>query len=103
MMSTDPLNDDRNFVVSYYLADDQISVYERRLRNSGFQSQLFFGKREIFKPDQERFVSRKPDIYTKEDFWIGNTLKLEGYTFELLDADDYCMRYMELNCHEVIS
>ncbi|KAL0281144.1 UNVERIFIED_CONTAM: hypothetical protein PYX00_002220 [Menopon gallinae] len=100
MLSHEPVNDIRNFIISYYLSVDQVSVYERASRNSGFASQLFCSKREIFKPGQEMFVPKKPDIFLKDDFWIGNVLKLEGFRFLLTGADDYCFRYMELNCSE---
>lgn len=35
MISIEQCNQDRIFVISYYLTDDQISIYERAARNSG--------------------------------------------------------------------
>ena len=35
MVTTDPVDRDRVFVISFYLCDDSISVFERPQRNSG--------------------------------------------------------------------
>lgn len=35
MVTTDPVNRDRVFVISFYLSDDSIGVFERPERNSG--------------------------------------------------------------------
>ncbi|KAK6633223.1 hypothetical protein RUM44_003824 [Polyplax serrata] len=100
MISIEQCNQDRIFVISYYLTDDQISIYERAARNSGYASRSFYSKREIFKPDQERFVSVKPETFQKSDLWVGNIVKFEGFSFKIINADEYCLRYMELHNQE---
>lgn len=37
MISKIKENNDRFFVITYYLSDDTVSVYELQIRNSGFQ------------------------------------------------------------------
>lgn len=49
-------------------------------------------------PNQEIFVSRKPDYYKSEDFYIGARLNLNNFIFEMISADIYALRYMELHC-----
>ena len=52
-------------------------------------------------PNQEIFVSKKPDYYKPEDFYIGARLNLNGFIFEITSADVYALRYMELHCDKV--
>ena len=49
-------------------------------------------------PNQEVFVSKKPDYYKPEDFYIGARPNLNGFIFEITSADVYALRYMELHC-----
>lgn len=35
MVTSDPVDRDRAFIISFYLCDDSISVFERPQRNSG--------------------------------------------------------------------
>jgi hypothetical protein len=37
IITKDPIQAQRRFVISYYLADDTISIYEPPMRNSGTQ------------------------------------------------------------------
>lgn len=52
-------------------------------------------------PNQEIFVSKKPDYYKPEDFYIGARLNLNDFIFEMISADIYALRYMELHCDKV--
>lgn len=52
-------------------------------------------------PNQEIFVSKKPDYYKSEDFYIGARLNLNNFIFEMISADIYALRYMELHCDKV--
>lgn len=101
MISNDSLNTSRDFIVSFYLMDDTTSVFEVAKKNHGFDHRMFIGRKEAFKPVADYLVSRKPSTYAKEDFWVGNILDIDGFKFELIQADEYCLRYMEVNSQEV--
>lgn len=101
MISDDALNTSRDFIVSFYLMDDTTSVFEVAKKNYGFEHRMFIGRKEAFKPVSDYFISRKPSTYSKEDFWVGNILDIDGFKFELTEADEYCLRYMEVNSQEV--
>ncbi|XP_066140061.1 EF-hand domain-containing family member C2-like [Euwallacea fornicatus] len=98
MISTISENCSRCFVISYFLVDDTISVFEIGQRNSGFNTSTFAAKKQVKLPDQESSSSTPPLYYTPQHMFIGATLIINEFKFVLVDADEYAMRYMELNC-----
>ncbi|XP_076749581.1 EF-hand domain-containing family member C2 [Xylocopa sonorina] len=98
MISDIPENQDRQFIVRVFLMDDTISIFELARRNSGFRRCLFQKRMPVMLPNQEIFVSKKPDYYQPKDFYIGARLNLNDFIFEITSADVYALRYMELHC-----
>nr|XP_055099423.1 EF-hand domain-containing family member C2-like [Symphalangus syndactylus] len=88
---------DRRFVVSYYLSDDTISVFEPMQRNSGIAGRMFLKRSRVKKPGQEVFKSELSEYIKAEDLYIGVTVNVNGYLFHLLNADEYTLNYMEQN------
>ncbi|KAJ8961102.1 hypothetical protein NQ318_008778 [Aromia moschata] len=97
MRSKIPENCDRIFVISYYLADDTISVFEIARNNSGFKTSMFLRRGSVQLPGQKVFTSKPPLCYTPQHMFVGAMLIITGYEFILIDADEYALRYMELN------
>ena len=77
-----PPNDERRFVVTLYLVDNTVSVYEPPVRNSGIVGGKFLERtlEPVRKPD-----SRAP--YTARDFYVGNSLTIHSHCFTLLTTD----------------
>ncbi|CAG2060773.1 unnamed protein product [Timema podura] len=101
MLGGNPADQSRHFIISYYLSDDTIAVFEQPQANTGFHCGPFISRSKIFRPNQDLFGSEAPECYNHEDFYIGNTLELHRFRFRLVDADEYALRYMELNSQEV--
>lgn len=68
---------------------------------TGFRRCPFQKRMPVMLPNQEIFVSKKPDYYKPEDFYIGARLNLNDFIFEITTADVYALRYMELHCDKV--
>ncbi|CAH1368316.1 hypothetical protein MTP99_009686 [Tenebrio molitor] len=100
MISKIPENCTRQFVISYYLADDTIAVFEHGVRNSGFDTKQFFARRAVALPGQEVFTSKPPITYTSQDMYVGATLIINSFKFQLINSDEYAFRYMEINEHQ---
>ncbi|XP_017882993.1 EF-hand domain-containing family member C2-like [Ceratina calcarata] len=98
MISNIPENAGRQFIIRAFLMDDTVSIFELGIRNSGFRRCLFQKRMPVMLPNQEIFVSKKPDYYKPEDFYIGARLNLNDFIFEITSADVYALRYMELHC-----
>ncbi|XP_974278.2 EF-hand domain-containing family member C2 [Tribolium castaneum] len=100
MLSKIPENCTRHFVISYYLADDTIAVFERGIRNSGFDTKEFFARRSVALPNQGVYTSKPPITYKSQDMYVGATLIINSFKFVLIDADEYALRYMEIHDHQ---
>ncbi|XP_064220635.1 EF-hand domain-containing family member C2 [Aotus nancymaae] len=88
---------DRIFVISYYLADDTISVFEPIKNNSGVTGRMFLKRSRVKKPGQQVFKRELSEYFKAEEFYIGVTVNVNGYLFRLLNADEYTLKYMEQN------
>lgn len=67
----------------------------------GFIGGEFIKRTQIPKPGQEMYTSEPPEYFGPQDFYVGNTLLLYGFEFLMVEADEYTLQYMELNCQVV--
>eukprot|EP00039_Didymoeca_costata_P029173 m.23525 g.23525 ORF g.23525 m.23525 type:complete len:633 (+) comp7511_c0_seq1:131-2029(+) len=88
--STDPLSEDRQFILSYYLVDDTFSIYEQPARNAGRPSGKFLERGKYKLPDGARH-------YDAHDFLKGARLEIQRHPFVLIYADEYTYNFMEQN------
>ncbi|XP_028379129.1 EF-hand domain-containing family member C2 isoform X1 [Phyllostomus discolor] len=90
-------DEDRLFVISYFLSNNTISVFEPIERNSGYTGGLFLKKMRIKRPRQEVIKSGLSEYIQPEELYIGAKVNLNGYLFILLNADEYTLKFMEEN------
>ncbi|KAI9141005.1 hypothetical protein BKA69DRAFT_1167065 [Paraphysoderma sedebokerense] len=83
---------ERKFVISYFLSDDSISIYEPALRNRSAMGGKFLEKSRILKPG---YTLQNPVYYSSTDFYIGAKLLIHSHKFTLIDADEFVFKYME--------
>lgn len=101
MISTIRENCERVFILSYFLSDDTIQIYEVAERNSGFLGGIFLKRRRIFLPNQDKYTSERPEYYKPHNLYIGATINLKDHIFTLVSADEYTLIYMESHPFEV--
>ncbi|NXY81669.1 EFHC1 protein, partial [Alcedo cyanopectus] len=70
--SPDPEDRKRHFILSYFLSDDMISIYERPLRNSGITGGKYLGKTRVAKPGS---TTENVSYYEPSDLTIGSTIE----------------------------
>lgn len=87
LVSTEPDDENRTFIVSFYCGDDTIQVYEVCDKNSGRMGGRFMERKR-----QQNNVSGQ--YYTERDFMIGRTVSLGGFKFMLTSSDEYTEKYM---------
>jgi len=83
-------DDERRFLVSFYLRDNAIQVYEIADKNSGRQSGKFIEKQRIKNPYTNLY-------YSEKDFVPGNVIYVNKFIFKLLECDEYTRKYMRDN------
>ncbi|KAK9901296.1 hypothetical protein WJX75_004594 [Coccomyxa subellipsoidea] len=62
---------ERSFVVSFFLADNSLSIFEHAQPNSGFQGGRFLERRRIMNPEASTF-------YEPQDMRVGSTIHTAG-------------------------
>ncbi|TMW47965.1 hypothetical protein DOY81_006948 [Sarcophaga bullata] len=95
LLSTIKENCERVFIISYFLSDDTIQIFEIAARNSGFLGGEFMKRTRIPLPGQLKFTSRRPQYYQPYNFYIGATVSLKDHIFHIVSADEYTLIYME--------
>ena len=90
LVSTEPDDESRTFIVSFYCGDDTVQVYEVCDKNSGR-----IGGRFMERKKQRNPVSN--NYYREGDFVVGRTVQLAGFKFMLMSSDEYTAKYQEDN------
>lgn len=88
-----PIDKARQFIITWYLADDSIAVYEHAQRNSGIVGGKWLSRtraKTIAVPG-----GKAGEFLTKGHLYVGAVLTLKGHRFELDAADEYTLRVME--------
>lgn len=88
MISESKEDNERKFIISFFCGDDTIQVYQNSERNSGIWGGKFLERKKIQKDDEQRYI-------TETDFQIGAIIKLGSFTFQLLKADEFTLKYMK--------
>lgn len=90
LVSTEPDDETRRFIISFYCGDDTIQIYEICDKNSGRIGGRFMERKKQSNPTTGRY-------YNEKDFTLGMTVFLVGFKFMLIKADEYTEKYMEDN------
>lgn len=85
---------ERRFIISFYLADDTISVFEPSQKNSGFLEGPFL------KRNKYKNVDNNNEFITPQHLAVGGSVRVNGYSFHVLGSDDYTTKYLATNTFE---
>jgi hypothetical protein len=78
----------REFIITFYLSDDTVQMYEPPQRNSGIVAGKFLQRTKVKNPDTG-------DYFRAADLEVGAVVTINRQQFKLLQATEYAMRYME--------
>jgi hypothetical protein len=87
----------RKFVVSVFVPEEMVSIYEPPQRNNGTIGGKFLEKSKILVPGATK---QAPKYYVSKDFFVGARVTINAHTFHLMDADEFVFSYLEQNCHK---
>ena len=85
-------NYQRRFVIEFFLTDDTIKIYEKPLRNSGFISGKFLERTRL-----KNHAKENSPWFHAEDFYLGATVIINGFTFDLIETDKQTLDIMNNN------
>jgi hypothetical protein len=90
LISTTPSDSERKFILSFFVKDDTVQIYEVAEKNSGRVSSRFLERKKVKNPYSNKY-------YLEKDFVIGNTVYANKFIFKLLECDDFTKKYMKDN------
>lgn len=93
LISDYPEDRRRQFVVSYYLCDKTMSIFEELVPNSGFRAGKFLQRTRIRNPKTNKF-------FESDAFYVGARIHASGRIFELVDAAPHTFNLMEAHSDE---
>jgi len=82
-----PVDENRRFILTLYCATDQLSIFEKLERNSGFLAGKFLEKSKLKNPATGSY-------FHWGDFSIGNKVVVNDYVFEITEADEFTLRWL---------
>lgn len=86
-----PEDIDRRFLISFFMADDSIQVYEMQQRNSGIWEGKFLERRKY------KNVENDYKYFTISDFEINKSIKINNFSLHIMDADDFTKKWLSDN------
>jgi hypothetical protein len=88
MITKNSVDASRGFMLTFYLSDDTVQIYEPPVRNSGIVAGKYLQRTRLKNPDTGEY-------FRAEDLEVGKVVTLNKQRFELLEATEYAMSYME--------
>ena len=87
--SPKPEDSNRQFIVTYFLNDDSLQIYEPPLKNSGFWTGKFL--------ERGNYKTREGTVFKPEDLIVGSDIWINGYLFHITDCDDFTKKWYAEN------
>ena len=93
MISDYPEDRRRQFMVSFYLTDKTMAIFEIAVPNSGFKAGKFLQRTRVRNPMTKQF-------FEPSAFFVGANVHVSGRIFELIDAAPHTFCLMEARAEE---
>lgn len=90
----------RSFLLTYYLEDDTLQIYEEVVRNSGYSGGNFL-RRGIYEnhlPDDSYSSGKSPGgirNFQSNDIYLGNVISVNGMEMQITEIDNLSLRFCE--------
>lgn len=87
--SPKPEDSNRQFIITYFLNDDSLQIYEPPLKNSGFWTGKFL--------ERGNYKTRQGIVFKPENLIVGQDIEINGYLFHITDCDDFTKKWYAEN------
>jgi EF-hand domain-containing protein 1 len=88
-------DDDRRFVISFYLQDNSIKIQEPPVKNSGFVGGLFLSRRRVKKPNTEGAGGGAGEYLRVEEFTLGARVRILTHEFVITGANEFTLKWLD--------
>jgi hypothetical protein len=93
MVTRNAVDATREFIITFYLSNDTIQIYEPPQRNSGIVAGKFLQRTKMKNVETGEY-------FKAADLEVGRVITINKYQFMLLEATEYAMSYMEADPEE---
>jgi hypothetical protein len=93
----DSSNAIRVFVLTYFLADDTLSIFEPAQRNSGIIGGKFLQRSRVKKAVTDGLPSASGDYIGPQDLYVGARVIINNHPFVVYSTDERSLVFMEQN------
>ncbi len=88
----------RSFIITYYLNDDSLQIYEPPVSNSGIhRSYVGINEGKFLERNQYKNSERENVIFSPEDLIVGGDIRVNGYSFHITDCDLFTKKWYAEN------
>lgn len=84
------VDQERRLILNFYLGNDTLAIFEPPVRNTGIIGGKFLERQRVLRPGTL-------EGYKEGDFYVGTIVDVFGRKFEVVEADEFTLRYMESN------
>ena len=89
-----PEDVDRKFIISFYLSNDTVSIFEPAQKNSGILEGPFLERKKY------KNVDKNNEFISPTDLAVGGDIKINGYNFHIMGCDNYTTKYLATHTYE---
>jgi len=82
---------DRVFVITFFLNDDSIMIYEPSVRNSGIPDGKFLERKKY------KNIENNNEFFTPTDLIVGKDVRINSHSFKLQDCDEFTKKWYAKN------
>jgi len=82
---------DRRFLISFFLCDDTIQIFELTNKNSGIMEGKFLERKNY------KNVENDNKKFSISDFEINRSIIINSYSFHIIDADNFTKKWLLKN------
>lgn len=84
-----PEDSNRKFIITYYLNDDSLQIYEPPSKNNGFWNGKFL--------ERGNHKNENGEVFQPVNLIVGQDVKINGYTYHITDCDDFTKKWYAEN------
>jgi len=84
------VDQNRRFIIVFYMNNDTIGVFEKIERNSGFIGGKFLERSRLKNPATDEY-------FKANDLYVGSEVTINHFQFELIECDEYTRKFISNN------
>ncbi|EGR31837.1 hypothetical protein IMG5_100900 [Ichthyophthirius multifiliis] len=92
--TTKPEDIDRRFIITFYLNDESLQIYEPSVRNSGIPVGKFLERKKY------KNVQNNNEFFLPTDLIVGKDIIINGFSFRILECDDFTKKWYQQHIKE---